>query len=173
MFVDCFQLGLEKAWFTNFLKYILTDDRPNTTHKLLIMWATTLEFVWTTGFPSSEKISFLPHPVLHYSTWLLLKVINAIVVVIFCSLCWCRCFRSPERWQFSSNGLCFHWSLWHHYRWSIFVGEVGGRARTMDWLPSLSPHLPFHPCVLLCPKCHICITWLLNWKCLLCRLRLV
>ena len=41
MFLDCFQLSLEKAWFTNFLK--LSVDRANTTHKLMTMWNVTLE----------------------------------------------------------------------------------------------------------------------------------
>ena len=45
MFLDCFQLGLEKAWLnTNFFK--LSVDGPNTTQKLVC-----LEFVWTTRFP--------------------------------------------------------------------------------------------------------------------------
>ena len=35
MFLDCFQLGLERAWFTNFLIF---------THKLVTMWNVTLEF---------------------------------------------------------------------------------------------------------------------------------
>ena len=36
MFMDCFQLGKEKAWFTNFFK--LSVDSPNTTHKLVTNW---------------------------------------------------------------------------------------------------------------------------------------
>ena len=43
---DCFQLGLEKV------KLFESVDRPNTTHKLVIMWSVTLELVWTTGFTS-------------------------------------------------------------------------------------------------------------------------
>ena len=46
MFLDCFQLGLEKAWWLTFWNQELTG------HKLVIMWNVTLEFVWTTGFPS-------------------------------------------------------------------------------------------------------------------------
>ena len=45
-----YQLGFEKGWFTNFFK--LSVVRPNTTHKLVIMWNVTLEFVVATGFPS-------------------------------------------------------------------------------------------------------------------------
>ena len=46
MFLDCFQLGLEKV------KLFESVNRPNTTHKLVVMWSVTLELVWTTGFPS-------------------------------------------------------------------------------------------------------------------------
>ena len=42
MFLNYLQLGLEKAWFTNFLK--LSVDRPNMTHKLITKWNVTLEF---------------------------------------------------------------------------------------------------------------------------------
>ena len=46
MFFDCFRLGLEKV------KLLESVNRPNTTHKLVVMWSVTLELVWTTGFPS-------------------------------------------------------------------------------------------------------------------------
>ena len=49
MFLDFFQLSLEKAWFTNFLK--LSVDRPNTTHKLMTMWNVMLEFFEQQVFP--------------------------------------------------------------------------------------------------------------------------
>ena len=64
---------------TNFFK--LSVDMPNTTHKLVIMWKVTLEFVWKTGFQSLfltavfghklnfEQILFLPYWVLHYWMW--------------------------------------------------------------------------------------------------------
>ena len=42
MFLEYFQLGLEK----------LSVDMPNTTHKLVIVWKVTLEFVWKTGIQS-------------------------------------------------------------------------------------------------------------------------
>ena len=90
-----FQLGLEKAWFTNFLE--LSVDRPNTTHKLLIMWKVTLEFVWTTCFfPATvfgHKLSFdwanLTFAALSLT---LVKVIHALVVFISCGLCCCWCW---------------------------------------------------------------------------------
>ena len=66
LLVNWLHVVLVRFWFTNFLKYIVSDDMPSTTHKLLMMWTMTLEYVWTTGFPSSEKILFLPHRVLHY-----------------------------------------------------------------------------------------------------------
>ena len=45
MFLDYFQLGLENV------KLFESVDRPNTTHKLVIMYSVTLELVSTTGFP--------------------------------------------------------------------------------------------------------------------------
>ena len=126
MFLDCFQLGLEKV------KLFESVNRPNTTHKLVVMWSVTLELVWTTGFPS-----FLSRRCVWTWTelWLrksyfcalsltLLKVIHVLVVVISCGL-----------WIVFST---LYWSFWHDRRQSIFVGVgVGGRARTMDWQQAL------------------------------------
>ena len=121
MFLDCFQLGLEKV------KLFESVNRPNTTHKLVVMWSVTLELVWTTGFPSflSRRSNFdwenLTFAALSLT---LLKVIHVLVVVISCGL-----------WIVFST---LHWSFWHDRRQSIFVGVgVGGRARTMDWQQAL------------------------------------
>ena len=53
MLLDVFHMGLKKTWFTKYVTFLeLGVDRPNTTHKLVIMWNVALEFVLTTGFPS-------------------------------------------------------------------------------------------------------------------------
>ena len=60
MFLDCFQLSLEKAWFTNFLK--LSVDRANMTYKLMTMWNVTLELevfpLFFLAFVFGHKLNF-------------------------------------------------------------------------------------------------------------------
>ena len=124
MFLDCFQLGLEKV------KLFESVNRPNTTHKrgnvkrdlgislnnrfsLFSFSALCLDMNWTL----TEKILFLPHWVLHYWRWFLVVVISCGLWIVFSTI---------------------HWSFWHDRRQSIFVGVgVGGRARTMDWQQAL------------------------------------
>ena len=94
----------------------------------MIMWNMTL------GFFLNNRLSLFSFPlvcldrnltltkqILFLLYWVL-KVFHALVVVISCSLCCCRCFWPPERWQFSSNASCFDWLFWHHCCQSISVG---------------------------------------------------
>ena len=126
MFLDCFQLGLEKV------KLFESVNRPNTTHKLVVMWSVTLELVWTQVFPLfflgavfGHELNFDWENLIFAALSLtLLKEIHVLVVVISCGL-----------WIVFST---LHWSFWHDRRQSIFVGVgVGGRARTMDWQQAL------------------------------------
>ena len=125
MFLDCFQLGLEKV------KLFESVNRPNTTHKLVVMWSVTLELVWTTGFPS-----FLSRRCVWTWTELWLR-----------KSYFCRtesyiiegdsCPRSSYfLWfmdrVFNSSLVLLTWPP------SVDVGVgVGGRARTMDWQQAL------------------------------------
>ena len=95
-----------------------------------------------------------------------LKVFHALEVVISCSLCSCRCFWPPERWQFSSNGSCFDWSFWHRCCQSISVGISEWRSQNNGLVTgALFFLLPSSHtlCKMLCSPC-------LAIKRLLCRL---
>ena len=102
----------------------------------MMMWNVTLEFVWTSGFNALFSFSLLcldrnltlTKQILFLLHWVL-KVFHALVVVISCGLCCCRCFWPPERWQCSINGSCFDWSFWHHCCQSISVGIGEWRSR--------------------------------------------
>ena len=163
MFLDCFQLDLEKV------KLFESADRPNTTHKLVIRRdhvSVTLELVWTTGFPSFGCVW----------TWTELWL---------CKSYFCRsesyiiegdsCPRSCYFLWFtllSVYGSCFQLFIgpFDMIAVSQFVGVgVGRRARTMDRQQALyffsSPRLAFRTS----RKCHVCLAWLI--KRLLCRLQ--
>ena len=97
---------------------------PRVKYDSLSSWNMTLEFFWTTGFPpflsrrcDRHKLNFdWANRTFAPLSVTLLKVIHALEVVISCGLCFCLYFWQPERWQFSSNVLCFDWSFWHHRR---------------------------------------------------------
>ena len=148
MFLDCFQLGLEKV------KLFESVDRPNTTHKFVIMWNVTLEFVWTTGFPSFlSRRCVWTWTELWLSKFYFCRTESYIIegdscplVVISCSLFCCR---------FMDRVFNFLLVLltWPPSVNIVGVG-VGGRATTMDWIQALyffllasSLKMPRSPCL--------------------------
>ena len=136
MFLDCFQLSLEKV------KLFESVDRPNTTHKFVIMWNATLEFVWTTGFASFlSRRCVWTWTELWLSKFYFCRTESYIIegdscplVLISCSLFCCR---------FMDRVFNFLLVLltWPPSVNIVGVG-VGGRATTMDWLQALYFFLP-------------------------------
>ena len=170
MFLDCFQLGLEKV------KPFKSIDRPNATHKLLIMWNLTLELFEQRVFPLFFLAAVFGHELnFDWANLIFVALSPYIIKGDSCPrsnyfLWFIRDNAAVALWIVFST---FHWCFWNDRRQSIFVGlGVGGKTTTMDWQQALyflsSPRLAFQARLALRAKSHVRLAWLI--KRLLCRL---
>ena len=171
MFLDCFQLSLEKAWLTNFLK--LSVDKPN---QLISSWRCETWpwnlfeqqlfplFFLSTVFGLILNFNWANPSFLHsYIIGQSCMPLKLLFPVVYAAI---SISGSQNGDNFGVMDHVFIGPFWHHQHQPIFVGVGGWKSQNNGLVTGaiifLLPHLA------LCAKCCICLGWLI--KLLLCRL---